>query len=51
MEPFFPFIHQISEKEALPLYIELEIPTLEEKIENERIYDDEEIRVIIIDLW
>lgn len=52
MEPFFPFIHQIPKKEIIeqiPLYIELDSPILEEEIEKDS--EDEEVRVIIMDLW
>lgn len=51
MEPFFPFIHQIPKKELeqLPLYIELDSPIIED-IEKDS-EDEEEVRVIIMDLW
>lgn len=51
MEPFFPFIHQISKKEIepLPLYIELIEPIIED-IDLEK-QESEEPHVIIIDLW
>lgn len=52
MEPFFPFIHQIPKKEIIeqiPLYIELDSPILEEEIEKDS--ENEEVRVIIMDLW
>lgn len=52
MEPFFPFIHQIPKKEIieqLPLYIELEPPTSEDI--NQSIEEEEETKIIIIDLW
>jgi len=52
MEPFFPFIHQIPKKEIIeqiPLYIELDSPSIEE-IEKEP-EDEEEVRVIILDMW
>ena len=52
MDTFYPFIYEPKAKETefiqIPLYLELDLPELEE---IEKPQEEEEIRVIIVDLW